>query len=94
MQYEGQTVAVLNLGSHTHYEILFTTRKALEAIAAQTGGADARVSAEEALKESKRDLHGLFDTNDDFLFILDSLLRDRAELTTPPSYWHRLCIPK
>lgn len=69
---ESRVVAVLNLASHTHDDFSFSARHALEAIAAQIGGVIARVGAEQALRERERDLQGLFDTLEDFLFVLDS----------------------
>lgn len=66
----GDAIAVLNLGSHTHDEVPTDTRLALEAIAAQIGGALARLRAQAALKESQENLQALFDTIDDCLFIL------------------------
>ena len=72
VKHEGEVVAVLNLSSHTQDEIPIGARKALEAIAAQIGGVVARVRAEEALRRIQRALQSLFNSVDDFLFILDS----------------------
>ncbi|MBN1220916.1 MAG: GAF domain-containing protein [Anaerolineae bacterium] len=71
VQYEGKMVAVLNLASHTFDEIPLSARKAFEIMAAQIGGAVAHVRTEAALRESQENLQTLFDTLDDFLFILD-----------------------
>ena len=71
VQYEGQVIAALNLASHTYDEIPERARHALEATAAQVGSVIARVKTAAALLESQRNLQALFDTLDDFLFILD-----------------------
>jgi PAS domain S-box-containing protein len=61
-------VASLNLASHTHDEIPFSTRDALEAIAAQIGGVIARVRAEsqrdaslDALRRSEQRFRTFFE---------------------------------
>ncbi|MBN1286540.1 MAG: PAS domain S-box protein [Anaerolineae bacterium] len=72
IQYEGRTVAVLNLASRICDEVPVYTRAALEAIAIQAGGVVARVRTQTALRESQQNLQALFDTLDDLLFILDS----------------------
>lgn len=68
---EGDVIAALNLGSHAYEEFPEKTRRAAEIIAAQIGSAVARIQAEASLKESQRNLQALFDTLDDFLFILN-----------------------
>ncbi len=69
--FEGQVIAAVNLGSHTHVEIPMSSRASLDLIASQVGSALTRTEAEAALRESERNLQTLFDTLDDFLFILD-----------------------
>jgi PAS domain S-box-containing protein len=69
--YEGQTIAALNLASHTDDAIPEETRAVIETLAAQIGGAVVRVRAERALLDSRADLELLFDSLDDFLFVLD-----------------------
>jgi PAS domain S-box-containing protein len=68
--HDGEVVAALNLGSHTHDELPASTRTALEAIASLVGGVIARRRAEEALREIQRDFQAFFDTLDDFVFVL------------------------
>ncbi len=51
--HENQVIACLNIASHTRDGIPGTERNALEAIAAQMGGAIAHLQAEEALKKSE-----------------------------------------
>lgn len=67
--YEGRLIAVLNLASHTHDEIPMHTRHTLEAITAHVGGTIARITVEQALHASTRNLEALFNTLEDFLFI-------------------------
>jgi diguanylate cyclase (GGDEF)-like protein/PAS domain S-box-containing protein len=69
--HEGRVIATLNLASHTHDEISVSARQVLESMAAQMGGVIARIQTENALHSSQRKLQTLFDTMDDFLFILD-----------------------
>jgi len=72
VQHEGRIIAAINLASHTHDEFPPSTRNVIETIAAQIGGVIARARAEEALRESQKNLQTLFDTLDDFVFILDT----------------------
>jgi PAS domain S-box-containing protein len=67
----GRVIAALNLGSRTLDDIPDDTRTVIETLAVQIGDAIARVRAEQALREQSRDLQLLFDTLDDFLFVLD-----------------------
>jgi len=85
----GQVIAVLNLASHSHDEIPTHTRLALETIAAQVGGALARLSAQTALKESQENLQAFFDTIDDFVFVADAagqILNTNAVVRTRLGY--------
>jgi len=69
--FEGQVVAALNAASHASDEFAPDACVAIETIAASIGGALARVRAESASREMRRDLATLFDTIDDYLFVLD-----------------------
>jgi PAS domain S-box-containing protein len=71
VRYEGRTIAALNLASHSADVIADGSRAVIEALAAQIGGAVARVRAERALEASRADLELLFESLDDFLFVLD-----------------------
>ena len=85
----GQVIAVLNLASHSHDEIPTHTRLALETIAAQVGGALARLSAQTALKESQENPQAFFDTIDDFVFVADAagqILNTNAVVRTRLGY--------
>ncbi len=70
--HNGHVIAALNLASHTQDVIAANTRYALEVIAAQIGVVIARIKAEVARQESLQNLQTLFDTVNDFLFILDA----------------------
>lgn len=71
INHEDQIVAVLNVASHSHDEIPAYARHALESIAAQLGGVLSRLRAEAAMQDSKKDLTALFNSINDFLFVLD-----------------------
>jgi PAS domain S-box-containing protein len=83
----GEVVAQLNCSSHTLDRIPGAARPTLEAIAAQVGGAIAHISAQTELVNSQRNLQNLFETLDDFLFILGA---DGRILYTNPVVPHRL----
>jgi PAS domain S-box-containing protein len=72
VKHEGKIVATLNAASHAYDEFPARTCDVLEAIAAPIGSVIARVRAEAALRESRRNLQTLFDTLDDFLIIVDA----------------------
>ncbi len=74
VKHEDNVIAVFNLGSHTVEDIPVTTRQALEALALQIGGVLARIQTQQELIESRENLQTLFDTVDDFLFIVDPSL--------------------
>ncbi len=67
-----KVIGALNLASHSHDEIPNQARHALESIATQIGGVFSRLAAESRLLESQQDLQALFDSIEDFVFILDS----------------------
>lgn len=71
INHEDQIVAVLNVGSHSYDEIPAYARHVLESIAAQLGGVLSRLRAEAAMLDSKKDLTALFNSVNDFLFVLD-----------------------
>ncbi|MFW9807248.1 MAG: response regulator [Candidatus Thorarchaeota archaeon] len=69
--YEGETVAVLSLGSHTQDEIPMTDRYTLEAIAIQVGAYMARVKAQQAIIQSQSEIMNMFDSFQDIFFVTD-----------------------
>ncbi|MFN8596342.1 MAG: PAS domain S-box protein [Anaerolineae bacterium] len=71
MRHQGQVVACFNIASHTLDEVPLHSRSALAAIAAHVENAIVRLQAEESLRESEAELQALFDSLQDFLFVLD-----------------------
>jgi len=69
--FEGETVAILSLGSHSHDEIPTTDRYTLEAIAIQIGAYMARVKAQQAIAQSQLEMMRVFDSFEDLFFIVD-----------------------
>jgi PAS domain S-box-containing protein len=62
VQAQGRVIAVLNLASHTHDEILPAARSTLENLAAQVGGAITRLQAQEAMRQSEEKHRRLYET--------------------------------
>ncbi|HWQ19223.1 MAG TPA: PAS domain S-box protein, partial [Methanotrichaceae archaeon] len=76
--HRGRTIGCFNIASHLLDVVPAFSRNALETITAQVGNAIARLQAEEALHESQAELQSIFDSIQDFLFVLDlegSILR-------------------
>jgi len=71
--HQGQLLAVLNLASHTHDVIPTNTRNTLETLALHIGSALRRLRADAELRTSRQNLRALFDTVDDFVFVLDGM---------------------
>ncbi len=71
VMYEGKAVAALNLASHVYDEFPDYVRSMIATLAEQMGIGIARVRAEAALHASQKNLQALFNTINDFLFILD-----------------------
>lgn len=59
--HQNRAIGNYNLGSHSIEEVPLFTRKILEAIAAQTGNAIARIKAEEALRKSEEQYRSIFE---------------------------------
>jgi PAS domain S-box-containing protein len=59
--HEGQTIACLNVASHVLDTVPFSSRHALEAVAAQIATALLRLKAEQALRDSEAELRSLFE---------------------------------
>lgn len=64
IHYEGNTIACLNIGSHSVEDIPLHSRNALEAISAQIGSFIARARSEEALRLSQEKYRNLTDNLD------------------------------
>jgi PAS domain S-box-containing protein len=71
IQHGGQVVAVLTLGSHLHAGIAARSCRAIEAIAAQAGGAIARIRAEQSLRASSELLEKTLNSLPSAVFIID-----------------------
>jgi PAS domain S-box-containing protein len=71
IQSEGKVFGSLNLATFQRKEFSAGVRHTLEAFANQIGIAIARILAEEAFKASQQNFQQMFDTLDDFMFILD-----------------------
>ena len=71
IRYEDQIVACLNIASYTLDEVPDFARDALETIASQIGSAIINARVEQALRASRAKLQTLFDSLEDFLFVLD-----------------------
>jgi PAS domain S-box-containing protein len=69
--FEGDIIGCLNVGSHTLDVIPEEARTALETIASQIGGAIVRARLSDTIRQERTNLHALFSTIKDFLFILD-----------------------
>ena len=69
--YEGDVIGCLNVASHSLEVIPADARTALETIASQIGGAIARARLTDTIRQERTNLHALFSTIKDFLFILD-----------------------
>ena len=71
IRHEGARIGWLVMRSHSEQQVPTVCRTALEMMAAQIGSAVVRVQAQEALATSQYELRKLFDSLNDFLFILD-----------------------
>jgi PAS domain S-box-containing protein len=68
--HQGHVVACFNLASHTQEEISEIGQEAINEIALQVGSAIVRIQTETDLVESEHGLQMLFDTMQDFIFVL------------------------
>lgn len=69
--HDGHAIACFNLASHQVDTIPAATCRALETLALQLGGVLARFRTQAELEEQRINLSAVFDTLEDFLFILD-----------------------
>lgn len=70
--HEGKVIAVMNVGSSIIAEITQFDKHALETIVSQVSGRLAKIEVDQALEESRINFSALFNSLDDFLFVLDS----------------------
>jgi PAS domain S-box-containing protein len=68
--FQGRTLAAMNIGSHTVNSFPLDVQGAFLSLAAQLGSVLARLSTEDALRRSRENLEILFDSLQDFLFVL------------------------
>jgi two-component system, cell cycle sensor histidine kinase and response regulator CckA len=71
IRFKGEVIACLNIASHTLTEIPEFARKGLETVTAHIGAAIIQARHEKEIAEAKTNLESLFDTIEDFLFIVD-----------------------
>jgi PAS domain S-box-containing protein len=69
--HEGSPVGSLNLGAKKSKTIPDYIRVSLETIAAQIAGVISKITIDQSLENSRKNLKALFETMDDFVFILD-----------------------
>ena len=69
--YKGEVIGNLNVASHTLGQVPEFSRKALETVTAHIGAAIMQARHEEEIATTKTNFELLFDTIDDFLFIVD-----------------------
>jgi PAS domain S-box-containing protein len=72
IQHTGRVVAVLIVGSHVSGQIPTKTRQAIDALAAQAGGALARIRAEQSARANRQLLEKTFDSIRAGVFIIDA----------------------
>lgn len=72
VKHEGKIIAALNVASRSNDVISDFARYSLEAITSQIAGTLTRIKSDQALKASQHNLQTLFESLDDFLFVLDS----------------------
>ena len=71
IKHEGKVIGSVNIASRSLERFSYAAQLSLEMISAQIGGTLARIDAENELKLSQRNFKLMFDTIDDFMFILD-----------------------
>ena len=71
VRHEGQSVALLNVASHVHFEFAAPVQDAIVALASRIGAVIDRVRSEEAVRQSQSNFQALFDSLEDMLFVLD-----------------------
>jgi PAS domain S-box-containing protein len=72
IKHEEKIIGSLNVASRASKHFKYAAKMSLEIISSQIGGTLARINTENALKLSQRNFHLVFETIDDFMFILDS----------------------
>ncbi|NTW74720.1 MAG: PAS domain S-box protein [Chlorobiaceae bacterium] len=89
VSYHGEVIACLNVTSHKLSRVPDLACKGLETIASHIGAAIAHACQEEQVSAAKNNLESLFDTIDDFLFIIDQegkVIASNAAVTSKLGY--------
>ena len=71
IKHEDKVIGALNLASRHHPDFYENIQISIEALAFQLGGTISRINAEKALFSSQLNFRMMFDTINDFMFILD-----------------------
>lgn len=71
IRFEGNSIACMNLASHTYNEIPERTRNGLQSIGSFAGEYIARAKMQDILSRQKTDLENLFNSMNDLFFVLD-----------------------
>lgn len=71
IKHEDKVIGALNLASRNHSDFYENIQISIEALAFQLGGTISRINAEKALLSSQLNFRMMFDTINDFMFILD-----------------------
>ncbi|NHQ59769.1 PAS domain S-box protein [Chlorobium sp. BLA1] len=71
ISFKAEVIACLNIASHTHTEIPEFSRIALETLASHIGSAIMQAHHEKEIEAAKINLESLFNTVEDFLFIVN-----------------------
>lgn len=72
IKYANKVIGSFNIGSKSPWNLREETKTFIETIATQIGGALWRISSQHALQLSQKNFQLIFETIDDFIFILDT----------------------
>ena len=71
VKHEGKVIGAFIVGSRTSDSFCANIQVSIESLASQIGGTISRINAENALHSSQQNFRMLFDTINDFMFVLD-----------------------
>ncbi|MCE1198968.1 MAG: PAS domain S-box protein, partial [Marinilabiliales bacterium] len=69
--HEGKAIGALNIGARTAHKFFPSMQRSIESLVMEVGSTIARIRAEKALLSIQMNFKLLFDTLDDFMFVLD-----------------------